>query len=137
VAENTYMIDEFLIKLHEDGNLAMSMSKLEKKVLFQAHCHQKAEMGTATSLAALRLAPGYQVELINAGCCGMAGSFGYEKGHYDLSMKIGEEALFPAIRAKDEDWEVAVMGVSCRQQVEDGTGRKPRHLVEVLADALG
>ena len=137
VAENTYMIDEFLIKLHEDGNLAMSMSKLEKKVLFQAHCHQKAEMGTATSLAALRLAPGYQVELINAGCCGMAGSFGYEKEHYDLSMKIGEEALFPAIRAKDEDWEVAVMGVSCRQQVEDGTGRKPRHLVEVLADALG
>ena len=136
IAENSFMIDEFLMKLQEDGKLQLNMGKLEKKVLFQAHCHQKAEMGTATSMAALRLAPGYQVELINAGCCGMAGSFGYEKEHYDLSMKIGEEALFPAIRAKDEDWEVAVMGVSCRQQVEDGTGRKARHLVEVLADAL-
>jgi len=137
VAENSYMIDEFLMKLQEDGKLNLNMGKLEKKVLFQAHCHQKADMGTATSMAALRLAPGYQVELVNAGCCGMAGSFGYEKEHYDLSMKIGEEALFPTIRAKDEDWEVAIMGVSCRQQVEDGTGRKARHLVEVLADALG
>ena len=136
VADNTYMIDEFLMKLKEDGKLSINMGKLEKKVLFQAHCHQKAEMGTATSLAALRLAPGYQVELVNAGCCGMAGSFGYEKEHYDLSMKIGEEALFPAVRDKDESWEFAVMGVSCRQQVEDGTGRKARHLVEVLAEAL-
>ncbi|MDA0264878.1 MAG: FAD-binding protein [Chloroflexi bacterium] len=137
VAGNSFMIDEFLVKLMEDGKLELDLGKLEKKVLFQAHCHQKADMGTATSLAALRLAPGYQVELINAGCCGMAGSFGYEKEHYDLSMKIGEEALFPAIRAKGDDWEVAVMGVSCRQQVEHGTGRKARHLVEVLADALG
>jgi len=136
VAENSFMIDEFLMKLQEEGKLQLDLGKLEKKVLFQAHCHQKAAMGTATSIAALRLAPGYQVELINSGCCGMAGSFGYEKEHYDLSMKIGEEAMFPAIRAKDEDWEVAVMGVSCRQQVEDGTGRKARHLVEVLTDAL-
>ncbi len=136
VAANSFMIDEFLVQLQEEGKLTLNLGKLEKKVLFQAHCHQKADMGTATSMAALRLASGYQVELVNAGCCGMAGSFGYEKEHYDLSMKIGEESLFPAIRAKDEDWEVAVMGVSCRQQVADGTGRKARHLVEVLADAL-
>ena len=136
VAANSFMIDEFLITLQEDGKLQLNLGNLEKKVLFQAHCHQKADMGTATSMAALRLASGYQVELINAGCCGMAGSFGYEKEHYDISMKIGEEALFPAIRAKDNDWEIAVMGVSCRQQVEDGTGRRARHLVEVLADAL-
>ncbi len=136
VAANSFMIDEFLMNLQADGKLELDMDTLEKKVLFQAHCHQKAEMGTATSMAALRLAPGYQVELINSGCCGMAGSFGYEKEHYDLSMKIGEESLFPAIRAKSEDWEVAVMGVSCRQQVEHGTGRRARHLVEVLADAL-
>ena len=136
VAANSFMIDEFMIKLQEDGKLQLNLGKLEKKVLFQAHCHQKADMGTATSMAALRLASGYQVELINAGCCGMAGSFGYEKEHYDISMKIGEEALFPAIRAKGNDWEIAVMGVSCRQQVEDGTGRKARHLAEVLADAL-
>ena len=136
VAANSFMIDEFLVKLQEDGKLKLDLGKLEKKVLFQAHCHQKADMGTAVSMAALRLAPGYQVELVNAGCCGMAGSFGYEKEHYDISMKIGEESLFPAIRAKDSDWEIAVMGVSCRQQVADGTGRKARHLVEVLADAL-
>ena len=136
VAANSFMIDEFLVQLQEEGNLNLNLGKLEKKVLFQAHCHQKADMGTATSMAALRLASGYQVELVNAGCCGMAGSFGYEREHYDLSMKIGEESLFPAIRAKDDDWEVAVMGVSCRQQVVDGTGRKARHLVEVLADAL-
>jgi Fe-S oxidoreductase len=136
VADNSFMIDEFLVKLQEEGKLNLNLGNLEKNVLFQAHCHQKADMGTATSMAALRLASGYQVELINAGCCGMAGSFGYEKEHYDLSMKIGEESLFPAIRAKDENWEIAVMGVSCRQQVADGTGRKARHLVEVLADAL-
>ena len=136
VADNSFMIDEFLVKLQEEGKLNLNLGNLEKNVLFQAHCHQKADMGTATSMAALRLASGYQVELINAGCCGMAGSFGYEKEHYDLSMKIGEESLFPAIRAKGENWEIAVMGVSCRQQVADGTGRKARHLVEVLADAL-
>ncbi len=66
----------------------------------------------------------------------MAGSFGFEKEHYDISMKIGEQVLFPAVNAKDSDWEVAVMGVSCRQQIEHGTGRPARHLVEVLRDAL-
>ena len=80
--------------------------------------------------------PGNRVELVNAGCCGMAGSFGFEREHYDLSMTIGGQALFPAINAKDPDWELAVMGVSCRQQIEHGTGRKARHLVEVLRDSL-
>jgi Fe-S oxidoreductase len=87
-------------------------------------------------MAALNLPPGYQVEEINSGCCGMAGSFGYEKEHYDISMAIGRERLFPAVEAKDEDWEVAVMGISCRQQIEHGTGKKARHLVEVLRDAV-
>ena len=66
----------------------------------------------------------------------MAGSFGYEKEHYDVSMAIGQQALFPAVNSKGPDWEVAVMGVSCRQQIEHGTDRKARHLAEVLADAL-
>ena len=66
----------------------------------------------------------------------MAGSFGFEKEHYDISMTIGGHALFPAVNAKGSDWEIAVMGVSCRQQIEDGTGRPARHLVEVLRDAL-
>jgi Fe-S oxidoreductase len=76
------------------------------------------------------------VEIVEAGCCGMAGAFGYEKEHYELSMQIGGMKLFPAIEAKGQAWEVAVMGVSCRQQVEHGTGRRARHLVEVLRDSV-
>ncbi len=136
VAENSFMIDEFLAKLHQEGNLDLEFSGLEKKVLFHGHCHQKSLVGNGPSLAALRLPPGYQVELINSGCCGMAGSFGFEAEHYDISMAIGEQVLFPTIREKGDDWEVAVSGVSCRQQVEHGTGRPARHLVEVLRDAL-
>ena len=136
VAQQAYLIDEFLMMLKNEGRLELDLQPLEKKVLFHAHCHQRSLAGTATSLGALRLVPGYQVELVNAGCCGMAGSFGYEKEHYDVSMAIGEQALFPAVNAKGPEWEVAVMGVSCRQQIEHGTGRKARHLAEVLADAL-
>jgi Fe-S oxidoreductase len=136
VARHSYLIDEFLVKLRAEGRLELEFKDLEKKVLFHAHCHQRSLAGTAPSLDALRLPPGYQVELVNAGCCGMAGSFGYEKEHYDLSMTIGAEALFPAVNAKGPDWEVAVMGVSCRQQIEHGTGRNARHLAEVLAEAL-
>ena len=136
VAENSYMIDEFLAMQQEKGELDLEFSDLPKKVLFHGHCHQKSLVGTASSLTALRLPPGYEVELINSGCCGMAGSFGFEKEHYDVSMTIGEQVLFPAIKDKGTDWEVAVMGVSCRQQVEHGTGRRARHLVEVLRDAL-
>ena len=136
VAQGSYLIDEFLAMLQDQGRLDLPFSDLPKKVMFHGHCHQKSLVGTASSVKALGLPPGYEVELIDSGCCGMAGSFGFEKEHYDISMKIGEQALFPAINAKDPDWEVAVMGVSCRQQVEHGTGRRARHLVEVLRDAL-
>ena len=136
VAAHTYLIDEFLVMLQNSGELNLELSDAARKVLFHGHCHQKSLVGTASSLRALRLPPGYQVELVNSGCCGMAGSFGFEKEHYDISMKIGEQALFPAVRAKEPDWEIAVMGVSCRQQIEHGTGRRTRHLVEVLRDAL-
>ena len=137
VASQSFLIDEFLAKLQAEGKLDIEFKETDKQVLFHAHCHQRSLAGTASSLNALRLAPGYRVELTNAGCCGMAGSFGYEKEHYDISMTIGEQALFPQVNAKGADWEVAVMGVSCRQQIEHGTGRRARHLAEVLADALG
>lgn len=136
VAEHTYLIDEFLMMLHDKGELELEFQDVAKKVLFHGHCHQKALAGTASSLRALRLPPAYQVEEVAAGCCGMAGSFGFEREHFQISMKIGEHALFPAINAKGPEWEVAVTGVSCRQQIEQGTGRKARHLVEVLRDAL-
>ena len=136
IADNSYLIDEFLAMLSNRGELALEFDQTAKKVLFHGHCHEKSLVGTASSLTALRLPPNYEVELINAGCCGMAGSFGFEKEHYDISMTIGGQSLFPAIEAKGPDWEVAVMGVSCRQQVEHGTGRSARHLSEVLRDAL-
>ena len=136
VAEHSYLIDEFLAMLHERGELDLEFTDLRKKVLFHGHCHQKSLVGTAPSMAALNLPPGYEVELINSGCCGMAGSFGFEKEHYDISMSIGEQVLFPTIRERGTEWEVAVMGVSCRQQVEHGTGRPARHLVEVIRDAI-
>jgi len=136
VAQHSYLIDEFLMMLQAKGELNLEFRNVPKKILFHGHCHQKALVGTASSLGALRLPPGNQVELVNAGCCGMAGSFGFEREHYQVSMTIGEHALFPAVNAKDPDWEIAVMGVSCRQQIEDGTGRRARHLVEVLRDSL-
>ena len=136
VAEQTYLIEEFLMTLHNKGELQLKFGETPKNVLFHGHCHQKALSGTASSLSALRLPPGYRVEQVNAGCCGMAGAFGFQRGHYDVSMNIGEQDLFPAVKAKGADWEVVVTGVSCRQQIQDGTGRKARHLVEILRDAL-
>ena len=136
VAQHVYLIEEFLMMLQEKGELDLKFSDGAKKVLFHGHCHQKALAGTDSSMGALSLPPGMDVELVNAGCCGMAGSFGFEKDHYDISMTIGGQSLFPAVNGKGEDWEVAVTGVSCRQQIEDGTGRKARHLVEILRDAL-
>jgi Fe-S oxidoreductase len=136
VAANSYLIDEFLAMLHGKGELALEFTDVKKKVLFHGHCHQKALVGTRHSMVILGLPPGYDVEEVDSGCCGMAGSFGYEKEHYDVSLAIGNQSLFPAVEAKDRKWEVAVMGVSCRQQIEHGTGRKARHLVEVLRDAI-
>ena len=136
VAGQAFLIDEFLARLSAEGKLNIQFRDTPKQILFHAHCHQRSLAGTASSLNALRLPPGYRAELTNAGCCGMAGSFGYEKEHYDLSMTIGAQSLFPAVNAKGLDWEIAVMGVSCRQQIEHGTNRPARHLAEVLAEAL-
>ncbi|MYC31747.1 MAG: FAD-binding protein [Chloroflexi bacterium] len=135
VAENSFLIDEFLAQARSAGKLDLQFSDVSRNVMFHGHCHQKAITGADDSMFLLNLPPGYQAELINAGCCGMAGSFGFEKEHYDISMQIGGLSLFPAIKAKP-DWEVAVMGVSCRQQVEHGAGRHARHLIEVLRDAV-
>ena len=135
VAENTFMLEEFLARLAEGDGVGIKFSPRPGKVLFHGHCHQKALIGTDPSVQALRLVPGVQVEALDAGCCGMAGAFGFEKEHYDLSMQIGERVLFPAVRS-DPDATVVVTGVSCRQQVEHGTGTKPLHLAEFLADAM-
>ena len=135
VAQNSFLLDELLVKLHGQGELDLRFKETPERVLFHGHCHQKALVGTEASIAALRLVAGLEIEEIDSGCCGMAGAFGYEKEHYEISMAIGERALFPAVRSAPEA-RIAVTGVSCRNQVQDGTGRRPEHVAEVLRRAL-
>lgn len=107
-----------------------------KKIKLHGHCQQKALSSVAHSVKILSLPQNYTVEVIPSGCCGMAGSFGYEKEHYDISMKIGELVLFPAVRKVTDDMIIAAPGTSCRHQVKDGTGKIALHPVEVLYNAL-
>jgi len=136
VAENTYTIEEFLAMLHEKGELDLDFNGNQKKLLLHGHCYQKALVGTAPALELLNLPPGYEAEEIDSGCCGMAGAFGYEKEHYEFSMGVGEMRLFKAINSQTGDFEVVASGTSCRHQIKDGTGKKAKHPVEVLAEAL-
>ena len=137
VAANAFLLDEFLVARSKQGKLELKLSAGPRQVLLHGHCHQKSHIGTAPTIAALKLIPGCEVLEVNSGCCGMAGSFGFEKEHYDLSEKIGRERLFPAVEAAGADTEIAVTGVSCRQQIGHFTSRQPRHAVEILREAVG
>ena len=101
-------------------------------MLLHGHCHQKALVGMGPAQNALGLPANYQIEEIPSGCCGMAGSFGYEKEHYDLSMQVGEDRLFPTVRARNDGAVVVASGFSCRHQIADATGVDARHWVDVL-----
>jgi FAD/FMN-containing dehydrogenase/Fe-S oxidoreductase len=139
VASQALMLDEFLARLAEtepDAVSAIFREHERRPVQVHGHCHQKAIVGTEPTMTALRLA-GYQAELIDSACCGMAGTFGFEAEHYDISKAMGELKLFPAIEAEDKrEWDVAISGISCRQQIEHFTSKKPRHVAEYLADVL-
>lgn len=136
VASRSLLLDEFLERLAEADELELSFGDpaAGRRVLFQGHCHQKALAHPSAAVSLLRRA-GYEPEMISAGCCGMAGSFGYEKEHYELSRLAGEKAVVPAVRAAP-DAQVVVMGVSCRQQIEHFTGRPTSHLAQALRSAL-
>jgi Fe-S oxidoreductase len=137
LAANVFLIDEFIASEIEKGNIsATQFTKEKRKIQLHGHCQQKALSSVAPSVKLLSLPENYSVEVIPSGCCGMAGSFGYEKEHYDLSMKIGELVLFPTVRKQPENCIIAAPGTSCRHQVKDGTGRKALHPVEVLYAAL-
>lgn len=137
LAANVFLIDEFIAAEIEKGNITKEQFTKEKRTIkLHGHCQQKALSNVAPSVKLLSLPENYTVETIPSGCCGMAGSFGYEKEHYDLSMKIGELVLFPAVRKQTEDVIIAAPGTSCRHQIKDGTGRKALHPVEVLWEAL-
>jgi Fe-S oxidoreductase len=103
--------------------------------VLHAHCHQKSLVGAGPTERALALAPGTQVTTLDSGCCGMAGLFGYEREHYDVSMRMGERVLFGAVRAAG-DADVVAPGTSCREQIRDGTGRVALHPAEWLARRL-
>jgi Fe-S oxidoreductase len=107
-----------------------------KSLLLHGHCQQKAISSISDSVAVLSFPENYKVETIPSGCCGMAGSFGYEKEHYDVSMQIGELVLFPKVRSSAAGCTVSAPGTSCRHQIKDGTGEKALHPVEVLYEAL-
>lgn len=136
VANHAFMIDEYLAKLAAEGDLGINwLPDKGGDVFFHGHCHQKALIGMGPSMTMLRQA-GCSASESGAGCCGMAGSFGYEAEHYDVSRKIGEERLFPAVKSLGTGTTVAVAGVSCRQQIDHFTGRETRHIAEVLASRI-
>jgi Fe-S oxidoreductase len=137
LSSNVYMIDEFLTKEIAKGHIAKEHFTNEKKLIkLHGHCQQKAWNALAASVHILSLPENYTVETIPSGCCGMAGSFGYEKEHYDISMQIGELVLLPAVRSQPADVIIAAPGTSCRHQIKDGTNRKAKHPVEILYEAL-
>ena len=133
VAEKTFTIEEFLAKELDAGNLTSSdFPRKKQKVLVHGHCHQKALSSMTPTMKILKAAEGFDIQMIPSGCCGMAGSFGYEKEHFEVSMKIGELVLFPKVREAEKDTIILASGTSCRHQILDGTGKVAKHIVEVL-----
>jgi FAD/FMN-containing dehydrogenase/Fe-S oxidoreductase len=138
VAGRVRQVEELLVEAIDDGRLRLREDSwlAGRKLLFHGHCHQKAEVGTAATMALLRRIPGVTVTELDAGCCGMAGSFGFEAEHYEMSMTVGSDRLFPAINAQLQDTVIVATGVSCRQQIRHGTSRESWHPVRLLREAV-
>ena len=136
IARQARMVDDLLAQAIDDGGLRLDPNAAAgRRILFHGHCHQKAANATGGSVALLERVPGATVDVLDAGCCGMAGSFGFEREHYDLSMQIGGMRLFPAVSAAP-DAIVTATGVSCRQQIVQGTGRQAVHPVTLIRNAV-
>ena len=133
VADHAVLFEEFLASR---GPLPLVFTDETRRVLLHGHCHQKALVGTGPSMRVLSMPEHYDVHEMDSGCCGMAGSFGYEKEHYALSIRMAERRLLPAIRAESERTIVVAAGVSCRHQIEHGTGRKALHPAELIRSAI-
>jgi FAD/FMN-containing dehydrogenase/Fe-S oxidoreductase len=137
LAKNTLLIEEFIVGEMEKGNISSKQFSTEtKNIKLHGHCQQKAIASTLPTRKILKLPVNYTVQEIKSGCCGMAGSFGYEKEHYELSLQIGEMDLFPSVRNSAPEEIIAAPGTSCRHHIEDGTGRKVLHPIEVLWNAV-
>ena len=137
LAQRTFLVEEFLAREHRDGRLRLPLVALpEKRALLHGHCHQKAFDTLWAAEEMLRLIPGLAIDVVESSCCGMAGSFGYEAAHYDVSMRMAELSLLPAVRAADAATLIVADGTSCRHQIADGAGRDALHAIRVLARAL-
>ncbi len=136
IADHALLFEEFLAREDEAGRLSLPLAKTTRTAHLHGHCHQKAFGAFGAVEAVLRLVPGLEVKPIESSCCGMAGAFGYQAETYEVSMKMGELSLFPAVRAAKSDALIVADGFSCRHQIEHGTARKPLHVAEVIAGAL-
>lgn len=137
IAANTYTIEEFIEKEINKGHIKEDQFTLKtKNIKVHGHCQQKSLSNMKATFSMLSLPKNYQVSIMNTGCCGMAGSFGYEKEHYALSMQVGEDTLFPKIRNLGRDVEIIASGTSCRHQIIDGTKRKAKHPISLFKEAL-
>ncbi len=137
ISRNSFLIEEFLAAEIKIGTIsATQFTSEEKQIKIHSHCHQKSLSNQKVTFDILNLPKNYKPTIITSGCCGMAGSFGYEKEHYDVSMKIGELKLFPAVRKASVNTIISANGTSCRHQILDGTGRKALHPVTILKNAL-
>jgi FAD/FMN-containing dehydrogenase/Fe-S oxidoreductase len=137
ISKNALTIEEFFKKEITSGKIhSEQFSNVEKTIKIHGHCHQKSLSSVEATFAMLNLPKNSSVTIYNSGCCGMAGSFGYEKEHYDISMQIGEDTLFPKIRATNSETAIAAAGTSCRHQIFDGTNRKALHPVTILRSCL-
>jgi Fe-S oxidoreductase len=141
LSRSAVLFGEFIAREHRAGRLQLALRPLaQKRALLHGHCHQKAFDALQPTLDALRLVPELAVDVVESSCCGMAGSFGYERAHFDVSMRMAELALLPAVRAADASTLIVADGTSCRHQIADGTrGSGPReavHVARVLASAL-
>lgn len=137
LGRHALLFDEFIVREYKKGNISRdSFSTVEKHIKLHGHCHQKALVSILPSKEMLSIPENFKVEVIPSGCCGMAGAFGYDKKNYDLSMAIGEQVLFPAVREVDSDTIIAAPGTSCRQQIFDGTGRRAFHPIQILWEAV-
>jgi Fe-S oxidoreductase len=132
VAQSAYLLEEFF----RDKDLKLEFSSSPAEVLVHGHCHQKALVGTDAMVSFLERT-GAQVRVTDSGCCGMAGAFGYESEHYDVSVQMAERRLLPEIRDASAETLIVAPGTSCRHQIKDGTGRRAYHPAEVVARAAG
>ncbi|MBK90501.1 MAG: oxidoreductase [Chloroflexi bacterium] len=136
ISENTFTVQDLLMQIQDDNNQQIRWNSSNKELLLFVHCHERALNGTSNSLESLNLPQKFNAKLIDAGCCGMAGSFGMEKEHYEISKKMAEDRLLPTINNSSENEEIIVTGISCHDQIKDLSNKNPKYLVEVLAEAI-